>query len=313
MDENLSEKQVQELAADFPWLLNINYERIPRLDNKGMEFPVSDNKRIDLILRDKITNRPVIVEFKAVPFYRENIGQILEYRARILSELSIETSLLKDIFENLIASPILILIVPSCMPEARIACNLSGVEIYEYEKELSHFILPEKQISLAEFDRSMKDTVLPISKDRDVIIRKIESELINLLYELGMPDAIKKYRIPKGAYWDALPNLFLNKWLFSENPISIGVYEDIFNDKYFDSVVIEIYSNDEMRLKEFIKRVRNEMPDFKGEAGSEKGEHFYSVYFDKMSFLDDPRKIIKPIISTYQKLLGDENCYRGMD
>lgn len=34
---NLTEKQVQEFIADYPWLLNFDYERVPGLKNKGME------------------------------------------------------------------------------------------------------------------------------------------------------------------------------------------------------------------------------------------------------------------------------------
>ena len=49
----LSEKEVQQFIADYPWLLNFNYERVPQLKNKGMEYILSDSKRADLILRDR--------------------------------------------------------------------------------------------------------------------------------------------------------------------------------------------------------------------------------------------------------------------
>ncbi len=106
MDKELKEKDIQNLIADFPWLLNLNYSTIPELPNKGMEYTTTSSKRIDLILRDTITNRPVLVEFKATEFNRENIGQLLEYRARVLSELTSNSSRFKDIFGNMLASPI---------------------------------------------------------------------------------------------------------------------------------------------------------------------------------------------------------------
>ena len=56
------EVDVQNLVARYPWLLNQNYESIPGFSNKGLEFRLSGN-RIDLILRDRSTQRPVIVEF----------------------------------------------------------------------------------------------------------------------------------------------------------------------------------------------------------------------------------------------------------
>ena len=88
----MKEKAIQKLIADFPWLINLNYENVPRLKNKGIEVMLEGKMRVDLLLRERITNRPVIVEFKAVPFLRDNIGQILEYRARIISEIQNENS-----------------------------------------------------------------------------------------------------------------------------------------------------------------------------------------------------------------------------
>lgn len=143
MSDNVSdlmESQVQELIADYPWLLNIDYEVVPEFKNKGMEYRLSGGKRADIILRDRISGRPVIVEFKKVDFYRENIGQILEYKARVISESTNQKSLLKDIFEDKIFSPILILVVQNCDAESRLICNLSGIEIYEYEKNCTAII-----------------------------------------------------------------------------------------------------------------------------------------------------------------------------
>jgi hypothetical protein len=128
----ITEKQVQELIADFPWLLDLNYRRVTELKNKGMEYIISANQRIDLVLMDAITERPVIVEFKALSFYRENIGQILEYRSRLIAEMSRVDSRLYEVFGNRLSAPVLILVVPEIDSEARLACNLSGIEVYEY-------------------------------------------------------------------------------------------------------------------------------------------------------------------------------------
>lgn len=152
---DLNEREVQNLIADFPWLLNLDYEKVPQLKNKGMEYKLSQKKRTDLILRDRRSGRPVIVEFKAVPFYRENIGQILEYRARIINEYSNDTSILREVFGDKIFCPVMILVVPDCTAEARLACNLSGIDIYEYDKTVSKFIVPEKRKSLEEFIKSV--------------------------------------------------------------------------------------------------------------------------------------------------------------
>ena len=84
-------------------------------------------------MKDRITNRPVIVEFKFTPFYRENIGQILEYKARIVSILNNEESDLFKIFGSYVFVPILVLIVKECDDFSRVACNMSGIEVYEFK------------------------------------------------------------------------------------------------------------------------------------------------------------------------------------
>lgn len=35
---DLKESEVQSFIADYPWLLNFDYEKIPSLKNKGMEY-----------------------------------------------------------------------------------------------------------------------------------------------------------------------------------------------------------------------------------------------------------------------------------
>jgi len=45
------------LIADYPWLLNLDYEIIPELKNKGMEYQLSESKRADLILKDRKSGR----------------------------------------------------------------------------------------------------------------------------------------------------------------------------------------------------------------------------------------------------------------
>lgn len=175
MDRELKEKDIQNLIADFPWLLNPNYSTVPELIRKGMEYTTTSGKRIDLILRNTISNRPVLIEFKATEFNRENIGQILEYRARVLSEMTSESSSLRSIFGDQLAAPILILVVSTCSKESQIAANLAGIEVYEYQKDLSTFFLPEKQLILKDFAKNLSETVLPISETRHETVKQIEA------------------------------------------------------------------------------------------------------------------------------------------
>src|ERR1017187_2761532 len=126
------EQELQDFIADNPWLLNPNYERVPELADVDLEYQAGDQTRIDLILRDRVSRSPVVVEFKFTPFYRENVGQILEYRARVATSFNKQNSRLHSIFKDYILAPKLALVVKECDNFTRVACNMAGIAIYEY-------------------------------------------------------------------------------------------------------------------------------------------------------------------------------------
>src|ERR1700690_4292241 len=99
------EDQLRNFIADYPWLLNLNYEAVPELKRCGKEFQIGEQKRIDLILRDRVSGSPVVVEFKFGDFYRENVGQILEYRARLATSFTKENSIIYDVFKEKVLVP----------------------------------------------------------------------------------------------------------------------------------------------------------------------------------------------------------------
>jgi hypothetical protein len=298
----VSEKQVQELIADFPWLLNLNYQRVPELKSKGMEYVVSANQRIDLVLRDSITDRPVIVEFKAVPFYRENIGQILEYRSRLIPELSREDSRLYEVFGNKLTSPILILVVSEIDDEARLACNLSGIEVFEYEKSVSEFTKPEKRRTLEEMTKSLNKGALPATDGRHEHVEKLNQEINELLSEMNLAFRLPKFRYYGGLYYTSLGNFFINRWLFSGQDVSIGLYEDIFRD-VFDRVVFLYYSHDIAKLQSFreellkYRKDRKSVPEIVAYDGDSEFEIQFAV--DKKELLDKPNALLKPLFQEY--------------
>lgn len=304
---SLSEKQVQELIANYPWLLNIDYEIVSELKNKGMEYMLSDNKRADLILRDRVSGRPVIVEFKAVPFYRENIGQILEYKARIISESTNEKSLLKDIFEDKIYSPIMILVVPNCSAEARLACNLSAIEIYEYNKIVQELLVPEKKRNLEEFKKDFDSNDIPFDTNRDDLVSRVYDDIRDVLSKENLLDGWSGYKKPSGEYFPTLNHLFVNKWLFSNYPISIGICEPIFDEELSNFVAIEYFSNNEKLLLKFIEKYRelNLIPKNDDDnTKSERYDEFYWTFLiDKREFFNKTKEIIKPYIKNYENII----------
>ncbi|WP_160691669.1 hypothetical protein [Clostridium sp. C2-6-12] len=304
---SLSEKQVQELIADYPWLLNIDYEIVSGLKNKGMEYILSDNKRADLILRDRMTGRPIIIEFKAVPFYRENIGQILEYKARIISESTNENSVLKDIFADKIYSPIMILVVPNCSAEARLACNLSGIEIYEYNKIVKEILIPEKKRNLEDFKKDFDIKDIPFNIDRDELVKRVYNDIKEVLCKENLLDGWIEYKKPSGEYFPTLNHLFVNKWLFSNNAVSIGICESIFDEEHTNFVAIEYYSANEKLLIKFIEKYRelNLMPQNNDDnIKSESYEEFYWTFLvDKKEFFNNTKEMIKTYIKNYENIM----------
>ena len=300
----LSEKEVQTFIADYPWLLNFDYEKIPELKNKGMEYILSDSKRSDLILRDKKSGRPVIVEFKAVPFYRENIGQILEYKARIINEYTSDDSILKEIFEDKMFAPILLLVVPECTAEARLACNLSNIDIYEYNKTITEIIVPEKRKTLDEFIEAYKNDDIPLSNARDEYVNNIYEKIREVMEEENVLYGWENYKPAKAEYLEVLNHLFINKTLFDKDEVTIGIYEDIFSDS--NNIKIEYYSDNEETLKSFVLKYeeldlkpinKNEIIDNEYYDG-----FWWNFSIDKKEFLEYTKEIVRAYIKNYVKV-----------
>ncbi len=300
----LSEKEVQCLIAEYPWLLNLDYEIIPELKNKGMEYQLSESKRADLILKDRKTGRPVIIEFKSVPFYRENIGQILEYRARILKEYSSDSSILKSIFEEKMFAPILLLVVPECSSEARLACNLSGIEIYEYNKTVPEIMIPEKRKSLDEFVQSIEQKEFPFNEERSDYVDSVYGDIQEFLSEKDYLNGWKNYKKPPGEYFFNLNHLFINKWIFTDKEISIGIFEDVFKDT--TKITIEYSSTTPSLLEKFVSEYQNlnMRPENNHEIDKETYDgNFWSFSVNKTDFLKDVKKSIEPYVLNYVKVM----------
>ncbi|GMO40299.1 MAG: hypothetical protein Ta2F_16480 [Termitinemataceae bacterium] len=247
------EYDIQKFIADFPWLLNINYQNIPELKdiNSDMELHIEGNKRPDLILRDSLTGFPVIVEFKRFDLTRDTVGQILEYKARITA-FQKEDDILFKIFENKIYAPKLVIIVRSSDIYGKIACHLQSIDVIEYGNIESKVITGDITFrkSVEDFSKTLKNLTPPIDFQRS---QYLENNVYDIFY-----DVFKKYKIDQkwryynnydiGDYW-SYNNLFLNKWFLKDQEISIGIYEDILHKCNFN-VCISYYSKNETKLKE---------------------------------------------------------------
>jgi hypothetical protein len=302
-----NEKQLQEFIADCPWLINVNYESIPQLPNKGQEYYLSGQRRIDLILRDKVNKIPIIVEFKFNNFSRENVGQLMEYKARIIDCLSNPDNLLQQEFKNYLSCPKLILIVETCDNYARIACNMVGIEIFEYKNISKMLADPIRVKSFKDFTESFKDNILPLKGDRnhDLEIR-VYDIIKNVLREFDVGYAWQEPNWNNGFFIFNFVNTFINRWLFNSKPISIGIYEDIFSDKndvcicYYSEYEIEFNTFREKILKLLSEEIKN---NIKEEFYPETNEFYLTMRYNNKIFLEQTEIIFRNVLVPYLKVI----------
>jgi hypothetical protein len=283
------EKDLQTFVASNPWLLDLNYERIPSLDRNGTEYFTTNRKRFDLVLRNRATGCPVIVEFKFVPFYRENVGQILEYRARTISELNNEDKALFGIFGQSVSTPELVLVVKNCDDFSRTACNMSGIRVIEFKNSSTEFNQPMILKKIEDFTHAFEGSPLPLSFDRP---EEIETNVYQRMKDVMVANSVLDNWPPEkktsGKFFHPkYSELFINRWLFSEEDFSFGIYEDILGD---NSVVLTYYVSDEElfnRVDDFFKKRKVKI------AGTWDDEGYFDYRVDLKTFLADTASIFE--------------------
>ena len=299
----VSEKDIHTFIAQYPWLLNVNYQNIPELkDVSEIEVHVAGGKRIDLVLKDVITGFPVIVEFKRGDLNRDDIGQILEYRARILNYLNNEDSLLFKIFGNKLSAPKMVLVVKRSDEYGIIACNLQNIELYQYgnieEKIISGDVPFRKTVE--DFSNTLKHAAPTINRERSNFL---ETNVLSVLKELFKEKNIENkwpyynnYNL--GEFWP-FRKCFLNNWFFSDQEISLGLYEDIlfYNDlavcfSYFlpNSEIAEKLETKIKTEKEEDKFTTDKYPD------DESTKYFLDIRYEPNYFYSN-KDVIKNILS----------------
>lgn len=301
-----NEKELQDFIAKNPWLLNINYESIPEIENQGVEYVVSNQQRIDLILRDKINKYPIIVEFKYTPFYRENIGQIIEYRARIVNFFRENNSELNTIFGEYLLCPKLILVVKESDDFFRVACNLSGIDLYEY-KNMSHiFSDPEYVLKVQNFSDAFKTSKIPIKMDRGHDLEKaIYTPIRRILEKNNVLWAWMEPRGSSGYFYPQYNDLLINRWLFKGEVVSIGIYEKLFQEC---KVCISFYSNSKEHFELFLNKYNELLNENIPNSWSEEWtEGNIERLFDNKYFFENVEDIISKEILIYMQITDSFN------
>jgi len=138
---NKKEIEIEDYLYKNPWLINPSYEiaRIKgekvngRQVNVGNE--VSGGRYIDLLLKDTLSGRPVIVELKKDEIQRKDIGQTLEYRTLLLVLPDDIREQFSSEFGKIYLVPKLVLVGENCTEEVRLSANLAGIEIKELKRK----------------------------------------------------------------------------------------------------------------------------------------------------------------------------------
>ncbi|KEH91525.1 hypothetical protein [Clostridium novyi] len=283
---NLLEKDIEDIIYNSPWLLDERYV-IPKIKGSRNEFGRQINigrnglnRYIDLLFKDTRDNRPVIVELKKETLIRENIAQILEYRALMVSmddESKIEW---KSEFGQNYYYPKLILVGTFASEEVKISANLAGIEIRTLvgieDLEVNFNDIKDINDKLNNWNKFLNAGNRTL-EDRDEWIEEVyhwTKEIIDE-YENKEVNTIKRlYKTSiKDAWITERANAFINIPFYYKDRYLCGLYEyydeelsfsqdHVYFDFLIQSIYYKEYKNHE-QLEEMNKK-SNELIKIKG-------------------------------------------------
>ena len=271
---SLTENQIEEIIYSSPWLVDERF-LIPNIigsrGEKGRQINIGRDKSrfIDLLFKDTRDKRPVIIELKRGKILRENIGQILEYRALLLSLDDDQKEKWFSEFEENFYVPKLILIGSEADQETIISANISGIELRLFgNTELSDLgfdsfkLLNIKIEEWKSFRSSGNRSLIEREGWIAEIIEIVEEAIQTMEFELNTISRSPRLSGSKKFYVDySFP--FLNIPIVFEEVEIIGIYE--YYDEYTpfseDYVYIDIpfiyeYDLDDGSSQMAFKRVR---------------------------------------------------------
>lgn len=141
--------------------------------------------------------------------------------------------------------------------------------------------------------------------ERADYVDEIYNKIRDLLSELDMMEGWKKYRGPSGEYFVDINHLFINKCLFENNEISIGIYEDVFSEDVSDKITVEYFSEDEMILEKFINfyKEKEKKPINNIEITEGYGCFYWRFDLNKKEFLDNVKECLRTFILNYLDIM----------
>jgi hypothetical protein len=196
------------------------------------------------------------------------------------------------------------LVVKECDTDSRIACNLNNIEVYEF-KNYTNRLLDLNAKSLEEIQNNQKNKII-LSLERGDLVENFYFRLKELLDKNNLTDEVnwKNYKMSPGEYWYSYQHMFINKWLFDFNDISIGIYENIINSEK-NRFVFGLYSTNEEKLNQFINSWNNNFPQKSIESNiitlkDEKYAEYYLESSDENIALEEYLELILNYMRLYK-------------
>ena len=245
----LLEKDIEDIIYESPWLLDERFD-IPNIRGLEKSKPSRQvnvgangvNRFIDLLFRDTRDNRPVIVELKKEELVRENIAQILEYRALVVSLDEQKKNEWFNEFGKNYYCPKLILVGTTISEGVAISANLAGVDIRLLKgvEQLSVDFSEIGQISqkLNEWNGFMKSGNRTID-DRETWIREIYAWVNETIVDFGNEEVTVGKLVEtnqRNSWVTGSASTVINLPVFYNDKPLCGLYE------YYDEVLH--YSSD---------------------------------------------------------------------
>jgi len=257
----LKEKDIEDIIYNSPWLMDERFV-IPSIRGKenqpGRQINIGGirlNRYIDLLFKDTRDNRPVIVELKKCRLERENIAQILEYKALVVS-MDDETRMeWEREFGRNYYCPKLILVGTEAAEEVKISANLAGIEIRtligEENLEVNFTEINEINDKLSEWNKFLKSGNRTID-DRGEWVQEI-GDLVKDIVDEFKDDRLhteKLYEVfSKGGWVEGVVFPFINIAISYEDTYLCGIYE------YFDEILK--FSHEYMYFDFLIKKIQD--------------------------------------------------------
>lgn len=270
------EEQVEELIYSSPWLLNENY-LIPQIKGSRGEFGRqinignSNSRYIDLLFKDSKDERPVIVELKRGKITRENVAQILEYRALIVSMSDDQKEDWIAEFGQNYYAPKMLLMGSEINFETMLSANLAGVEFRCFgkaEKKEWEFDFDSIKSKIDDWN-SLRNSGKRGLGAREEWTKKVVNSTNRILNEISSElSTIKKQPIirEKEAYYEHV-SPFINLPIWENDDWLMGIYE-YYSDNlpldekyfYFEICLDQFYEEQDPKIEIEINKFLKSFP-----------------------------------------------------